>query len=120
MKPTQDPTSFLPLAHVDLHILLALRGNERHGYAIMQQVAEETNGQIKLGPGTLYGAIKRLLASGLIVESARRRDPKRDDERRRYYRLLPLGRRVLESELERLAEIVQTALAAGFLKSQVR
>src|SRR5260370_28190069 len=102
MKPARDPASSLPLAHVDLHILLALRGDERHGYAIMQQVAEETSGQVKLGPGTLYGAIKRLLASGLIAESARRRDPKRDDERRRYYRLLPLGRRVLEADLERL------------------
>jgi DNA-binding PadR family transcriptional regulator len=118
MKPLpQHPSSFLPLAHVDLHILLALGGKEKHGYAIMQQVNEETTGQIKLGPGTLYGAIKRLRMAGLIAESTQRPDPNRDDERRRYYRLLPLGRRVLEAELERLSGIVQTALAAGLLKA---
>jgi len=117
MKQPSDPNRFLPLAHADLHILLALRATERHGYAIMQQVAEETNGQVRIGPATLYGAIKRLHTAGLIAESARRRDPKRDDERRRYYRLLPLGRRVLEAELLRLAVIVQTAVTAGLLKS---
>jgi DNA-binding PadR family transcriptional regulator len=116
VKQATDANQFLPLPCADLHILLALRGVEKHGYAMMQQVAQETNGQVRLGPATLYGTIKRLLAKGLIAESTRRRDPSRDDERRRYYRLLPLGRRVLAAELERLSSVVQIGLAAGLLK----
>ena len=117
MNQFSEAHRFLPLAHADLHILLALGATEKHGYAIMQQVAEETEGQIRMGPATVYSAIKRLRTAGLIAESLRRRDSKRDDERRRYYRLLPLGRRVLELELQRLATLVQTALTAGLLKT---
>ena len=116
MSQPSNPNRFLPLAHADLQILLSLRDTEKHGYAIMQQVAEETEGQVRMGPATLYSAIKRLRTAGLIAETARRRDPKRDDERRRYYRLLPLGRRVLEAELLRLAAIVRTAVTAGLLR----
>jgi DNA-binding PadR family transcriptional regulator len=113
---SQDLIRFLPLPHADFQILLALRGSEKHGYAIMQQVAEETGGQVRLGPGTLYAAIKRLVAAGLIAESTARSDRKRDSERRRYYRLLPLGRRVLDAELARLVNVIELAAAAGFVK----
>ena len=76
-----------PLTPAVFHVLLALADGERHGYAIMQEVAENTGGQIKMGPGTLYGTIKRLLAARMIEESDERPDPELDDERRRYYRL---------------------------------
>ena len=108
-----DATRYLPLQQADLHILLALGQEEKHGYAIMLAVAEETNGKVRLGPGTLYGAIKRLRTSGLIVESKRRPCPESDDERRRYYRLTSLGRKVLVAELDRLCSIVRTAVTAG-------
>jgi len=110
-----DPTQYLPLQQADLHILLALCSGEKHGYAVMQYVAEETNGQVRLGPGTLYGAIKRLRTAGLITESKHRSDKKADDERRRYYRLAPLGRKVLSAELDRLASVIRTAVAAGLI-----
>jgi DNA-binding PadR family transcriptional regulator len=93
MNQFSEANRFLPLPHADLHILLALGATEKHGYAIMQEVAEETEGQVRMGPATLYSAIKRLRMAGLIAESSRRRDAKRDDERRRYYRLLPLAAR---------------------------
>jgi DNA-binding PadR family transcriptional regulator len=108
-------TQYLPLQQADLHILLALGRGEKHGYAIMQQVAEETNGHVRLGPGTLYGAIKRLHTAGLITESEHRPSRKKDDERRRYYRLASLGRQVLSAELDRLAAVVRIAATAGFV-----
>ena len=114
-----DPTRYLPLQQADLHILLALAHGEKHGYAIMRQVAEETNGQVRLGPGTLYGAIKRLRTAGLIVESKRRPSPETDDERRRYYRLTSLGREVLLAELDRLASVVRTAVTAGLFRQNL-
>ena len=108
-----DPQHSLPLTPAVFHILLALAGDDRHGYSIMQHVAEATDGQIKMGPGTLYGTIKRLLSAKLIEECDERPDPKLDDERRRYYRLTPFGRRVLEAEVLRYSKIVRTARGYG-------
>ncbi len=90
-----DPESLLPLTPVVFHVLPALAGGERHGYAIMQEVAESTGGRIKMGPGTLYGTVKRLLEAQLIEESDERPDPHLDDERRRYYRLTGVGEEVV-------------------------
>jgi DNA-binding PadR family transcriptional regulator len=103
----------LPLTPAVFHILLALADDERHGYSIMQFVAEATDGSIKLGPGTLYGTIKRLLAAKMIEEAGERPDPKLDDPRRRYYRLVPLGRRVLQAEVSRYSSILKAARACG-------
>jgi DNA-binding PadR family transcriptional regulator len=101
----------LPLTPAVLHILLALADDERHGYAIMREVEERTGGEAKLGPGTLYGSIKRMLADDLIEESDERPDPSMDDQRRRYYRITDFGRRVAGAEAERLASLVDTARA---------
>lgn len=91
------------------HILLALADDERHGYGIMREIAQRTEGEVTLGPGTLYGTIKRLLADGLIEESGERPDPKIDDERRRYYRLTTPGRRAASAEARRLAQLVRVS-----------
>jgi DNA-binding PadR family transcriptional regulator len=99
----------VPLTPVAFHILLALADEDRHGYAIMKEVASETDGQIRLGPGTLYGAIKKLLADGLIEEADERPDPSLDDARRRYYRLTKHGARVASAEAGRLAALVKVA-----------
>ena len=104
-----EPEKFLPLRPSVFHILLALSDGDLHGYGIMQEVAEHTAGQIKLGPGTLYGAIKRLLADGLIVEADERPDPELDDERRRYYRLTDFGQKVLKAEVQRISKMVSVA-----------
>ena len=104
-----NPEEFLPLTPAVFHVLLALADGERHGYAIMQEVAESTGGQIKMGPGTLYGTIKRLLETRLIEESDERPDPRLDDERRRYYRLSALGQRVVRAEAQRYAAMVEIA-----------
>ena len=104
-----DLKKVLPLAPATLHILLALAGEDLHGYGIMQEVSEHTSGQIRLGPGTLYGAIKRLLGNGLIVEVDERPDPELDDERRRYYRLTDFGQRVLKAEAQRISKLVSVA-----------
>ncbi len=104
-----DPEDFLPLTPAVFHILLALADGERHGYAIMQDVAETTDGGIKMGPGTLYGTIKRLLKAGLIEESDQRPAAKEDDERRRYYRLTGVGQRVVEAEARRYHEMAKLA-----------
>jgi DNA-binding PadR family transcriptional regulator len=109
VNKTQIPDGILPLTPAVFNILLALADGEKHGYAIMREVEENTQGEIKMGPGTLYGSIKRMLAAGLIEESDERRDPALDDERRRYYRLSGLGRQVLEAEARRLSR--QVALA---------
>jgi DNA-binding PadR family transcriptional regulator len=97
--------SFLPLTPAVFHILLALADEDRHGYAIMQEVLRRAG--ITLGPGTLYGTIKRLLADGLIAELGDRPDP--DNDRRRYYRLTALGRRVTSAEARRMAELVRVS-----------
>lgn len=91
------------------HILLALADKERHGYEIMQEVQERTEGAVRLGPGTLYGSIKRMLSDGLVEESEERPDPELDDERRRYYRLTDFGLKVAKAESERLAALVKSA-----------
>ena len=106
---TPDLDQILPLTPAVFHILLALADQERHGYGIMQEVAVMTRNQIQMGPGTLYGTIKRMLAARLIAESEERPDPEIDDERRRYYRLTDWGRQVLAAETERLSSLVQVA-----------
>src|SRR4051812_40856898 len=114
-RVSPEPQDLLPLTPAVFHILLALADAERHGYAIMEHVAQGTDGQIKMGPGTLYGTLKRLLGGALIEESADRPDPKMDDERRRYYRLTDFGRRVMEAEARRYAHLVKLARAGGLL-----
>jgi DNA-binding PadR family transcriptional regulator len=101
-----DLEKHLPLTPAVFLILLALSDGDKHGYAIMRVVKETTGGQMVLGPGTLYGAIKRLQRESLITESDYRPDPVIDDARRRYYELTELGRRVLVAESERLASLV--------------
>lgn len=132
MRRPADPRELLPLTPAVLHILLALAdgrrstGREdsvgRHGYAVAQEVEEMTEGQIRMGPGTLYGSIQRMLTSGLIEEVGRAKSTARgaaggseEDERRRYYRLTALGSRVLELELARLARVVVIARAKHLL-----
>ena len=106
---TPEIDQILPLTPAVLHILLALADQERHGYGIMQEVAAMTRDKIQMGPGTLYGTIKRMLAAQLIEETDERPDPDMDDERRRYYRLTDWGRQVLAAETERLSNLVQVA-----------
>jgi DNA-binding PadR family transcriptional regulator len=100
---------FLPLTPPLLHTLLALADGEKHGYAIIKEIARRTDGTVQLGAGTLYALIKRALADGLIAESDDRPDPALDDERRRYYGLTTLGRRVAAAEVARLEAIVELA-----------
>ena len=109
MSETPAPLSQTPLTPAVFHILLALADGEKHGYAIMQDVEAQTRGGMKMGPGTLYGSIKRMLAAGLIEETGERPDPELDDERRRYYRLTGLGQRVVSAESERLVRAVAIA-----------
>jgi DNA-binding PadR family transcriptional regulator len=101
----------LPLTPSVFHILLALSDGERHGYAIMQEVANDTGGALQLGPGTLYGCLKRMQSAALIEEADGRPDPELDDERRRYYRITSLGRETVRAEAERLASAVAAAQA---------
>jgi DNA-binding PadR family transcriptional regulator len=105
----QAPESLLPLTPAVFNILMALASEERHGYGIMKTVEADTEGQVTMGPGTLYGSIKRMLASNLIEETDERPDPEMDDSRRRYYRLTGFGARVLAAEAERLARAVRIA-----------
>jgi DNA-binding PadR family transcriptional regulator len=123
-KQPPSPQELLPLTPVVLHILLALADAQgKHGYAVAQEVEALTEGQIRMGPGTLYGSIQRMLASSLIEEASRSRSAMKgrsvqapaDDERRRYYRLTALGRRVLELELARLAHIIAVARRKNLL-----
>lgn len=98
-----------PLTPAVLHILLALAAGERHGYAIMKQVEADSRGKVKMGPGTLYGSIARMIDAGLIRESERKVDPEMDDERRVYYRMAAAGRRALAAEMERYREVLALA-----------
>jgi DNA-binding PadR family transcriptional regulator len=107
----KKPDAFLPLKSNWFHILLSLIGNEQHGYGIMQDVLERTDGKVRLWPATLYGSLKRLIEEGLIIESGERPAPEFDDARRRYYRLTPLGQRVLDLESQRLKDLVRALQA---------
>ncbi len=104
-----NPEKLLPLSTTIFHILLVLVDRARHGYSIMKAIDEITNGQVKMGPGTFYGAIKRLLEANLIIESDERPDPELDDERRRYYELTPFGQQVLKAEIVRLSQLIRYA-----------
>jgi DNA-binding PadR family transcriptional regulator len=105
----RKPTRFVPLSAASLHILLALASEDLHGYGIMLEAARQSGGKYKLGPGTLYDNLKKLLAAGIVEES--RRLPAGEDPRRRYYRLTGLGRRVLTEEISRLEAVLQEAKA---------
>ena len=105
----RPPEAYLPLPPATFHILLALTDGELHGYAIMKGVAARSEGTVRLGPGTLYTALKRLLQAGLVEECGERADRERDDERRRYYRLTPVGLSVARAEARRLDALVRAA-----------
>lgn len=105
--------ALLPLPTAAFHILLALTDEDRHGYAIIQDVAVRTTGRVKLGPGTLYRSVQRMLEQGLIEEVRERPAPELDDERRRYYRITAFGRQVARAEATRLAELLRLARARG-------
>ena len=107
-----DLNNHLPLSPAAFSILLALKDREKHGYAILREVTERTQGEVKLLPGTLYNLLKRMLEDGWIEELDERPDPAMDDERRRYYRLTPLGRQVALREAERMECSVAVARAA--------
>ncbi len=115
----QYPDQLLPLTPAVFNILLALADGEKHGYGIMQEVETNTKGQVLMGPGTLYGSIKRMLQANLIEESDERADPDMDDQRRRYYKLTNLGRRTLRMEAERLASQVQIARAKKIFATEL-
>jgi DNA-binding PadR family transcriptional regulator len=116
MKRPETPiTDFLPLTPAITHIMLALADEPRHGYAIMQEVVRLTDGTTRMGPGTLYGTIKRLLAAGLVDAAPDPPSEPAADERRRYYRITPLGRRVLEAESARMAQLLGAARAKRVL-----
>ena len=108
-----NPTDLLPLSPQVFHILVSLADRDRHGYAIMQDVSQRTDGNLRLSAGTLYGSIKRMLEQGLVVELGERERPTSDDERRRYYRLTPFGRRVVRAEAARMAELLDQARIYG-------
>ena len=110
-----SPQDLLPLRPIDFLILLMLAPKERHGYGIMQDVVEHTDGRLELEAGSLYRTIRRLGDQGLLEESARRPSPESDDERRRYYRLTPFGRKVVAAEASRLRSLVRLAEAARLL-----
>src|SRR6202795_4384066 len=98
MDKRPEPESFLPLPPATFHILIAVAEEDRHGYAIIQDVAARTNGELKLSAGTLYRSIQRMLEQGLIVETRDRPAPEEDDERRRYYRITPFGTATAKAE----------------------
>ncbi len=113
-QKSPQPDSFLPLPAATFHILMAVAEEDRHGYAIIQDVAARTGGELKLSAGTLYRSIQRMLEQGLIVETEERPAPEFDDERRRYYRITPLGAAVAKAEATRMAKMVKWARAIGF------
>ena len=109
-----DTDALLPLPTATFHILVALAGEDLHGYAIMQDVTARTGGRLKLSAGTLYRSVQRMLEQGLIIEISARPAPEMDDERRRYYRITPFGRSVATAEARRLAQMLKLARASGF------
>ena len=104
-----------PLTPAVLHILLALSTSDRHGYGIMKQVEADSRGKVKMGAGTLYGSIGRMIDAGLICESDKRVDPEMDDERRVYYKITVVGQKMLTAELQRYSEVVAVAKQLGLL-----
>ncbi len=115
MSQEPKPESLLPLQPAVFHILMALADEDRHGYGIIQEVKIRTNGEVRLGPGTLYRSIQRMLDDDLIVEVHERPAPELDDERRRYYRITRFGKAVAREEANRLTELVRLARASGFV-----
>ena len=115
---SSDPSSLLPLPPATFHILMALAEDDRHGYAIIQDVAAGTGGELKLSAGTLYRSIQRMLEDGVIVETRDRPAPELDDERRRYYRITPFGTLVAKAEARRLTQLVKMARAHGLVPSK--
>ncbi len=105
----RNPSDLLPLPVSQLHILMALAAGDKHGYAIMREVRDFTDGAVTMGPGTLYGAVKQMLRAGLIAESDERPDPEMDDQRRRYYHVTELGGRVLDAEVTRMERLAHAA-----------
>ena len=112
---SREIEDLLPLPEATFHILMAVAEDDRHGYAIIQEVATRTDGMLKLSPGTLYRSIQRMLEQGLIQETAERPAPELDDERRRYYRITSFGRAVARAEARRLAQLVKLARESGFV-----
>jgi DNA-binding PadR family transcriptional regulator len=110
----EDPALLLPLPPAAFHILIAVAGEDRHGYAIILDVAARTGGELKLSAGTLYRSIQRMLEQGLIIETRDRPAPEDDDERRRYYRITPFGTAVARAEARRLTQLIKLARASGF------
>ena len=117
MQESSQPSALLPLPPSSFHILLALADEDRHGYAIIQDVAARTGGTLKLSAGTLYRSIQRMIEQGLIVETRERPAPELDDERRRYYRLTRQGRKAARGEAERLRDLVRMAQTKSLLKA---
>jgi DNA-binding PadR family transcriptional regulator len=111
MPNREQLEDLMPLSPAMFHILLSLGEGERHGYAVKREIAQRTGGKLRLGPGALYGSINKMLELGLIVESDDRPDPHLDDERRRYCRITPFGRKVAQAEAARMRDLVQLALA---------
>ena len=109
-SPDGEAAGFLPLPSSSLHVLLVLAEAELHGYAIMREVERISDGAVRMGAGTLYGTIKRLLELGMVEESGERPDPDLDDERRRYYRITGLGERVVTAEVRRLATMIERSV----------
>jgi DNA-binding PadR family transcriptional regulator len=114
-----DIAELLPLPPVTFHILLALSDQDRHGYAIIQEVEERTGGELRLSAGTLYRSIHRMLEQGLVVETRERPAPEDDDERRRYYRITKLGIETAKAEARRLEQLVKLARRSGFARERV-
>ena len=112
-RPRAD--ELLPLLPATFHILMAVAEEDRHGYAILQDVERRTQGQVRLSAGTLYRSIQRMLEQGLLVETQERPAPEEDDERRRYYRITEFGEAVARAETRRLTELVRLARASGFV-----
>ena len=112
---SDDVQALLPLPTAFFHILVALADRDRHGYSIMQDVSARTDGKVRLSAGTLYSAVRRMLEQGLIEELRDRPDPSSNDERRRYYRLTRLGRRVAIAEARRVNDMLTQARATGLI-----
>ncbi|HEX3877199.1 MAG TPA: PadR family transcriptional regulator [Bryobacteraceae bacterium] len=115
----ENPESFLPLPPATFHILMAVADEDRHGYAIIQEVEQRTGGELRLSAGTLYRSIQRMLEQGLLVETQERPAPEFDDERRRYYRITGFGQQVARAEARRLTQLVKLARASGFAPGRV-